>query len=84
MQPATFTSRDFNQNPSRIKRAAKDGTVIITERDRPDLVVMSYSAYTDLTGKRSTFLERIAMPDVPIIDLDTTLPATGPRAAELD
>lgn len=82
MPPTTFTSRDFNREPNRIKRAAKDGPVIITERSRPDLVVMSYERYATLTGQRPSFLDRIGMPGLSDIDLDTALPNDLPRAAD--
>ena len=82
MQPATFTSRDFNREPSRIKRAAKEGPVIITERSRPALVVMSYERYASLTGNGRSFLDRIGMPGLSDIELDTSLPKDPPRAVD--
>jgi prevent-host-death family protein len=47
----TFTSRQYNQDASAVKRAAKDGPVIITERGKPALVLMSYAAYERLKGR---------------------------------
>jgi prevent-host-death family protein len=38
MDVPTFTSREFNRSPGRVKRAAADGPVIITERGKPVLV----------------------------------------------
>ncbi|AHE51939.1 type II toxin-antitoxin system prevent-host-death family antitoxin [Sphingomonas sanxanigenens] len=84
MTSETFTSRDFNREPSRIKRAAKRAPVIITERNRPDIVVMSYERYTALTADAGSFLERIAMPGLSNLDLDTNLPTGSPRAAVFD
>lgn len=82
MPPATFTSRDFNREPSRIKRAAKQGPVIITERNRPDIVVMSYERYASLTGNGRSFLDRIGMAGLSGIDLDALLPRDLPRGAD--
>lgn len=82
MQPATFTSRDFNREPSRIKRAAKEGPVIITERSRPDLVIMSYERYASLTGDGRSFLDRIGMAGLSDVDFDTSLPKDTPRPVD--
>lgn len=48
--PTTFTAREYNQDASRVKRAAKDGPVIITERGRPAHVLMTVAAYERLKG----------------------------------
>lgn len=37
----TITSREFNQNRSKVKREARKGPVVITERGVPSFVVMS-------------------------------------------
>ncbi|MGF7152120.1 prevent-host-death family protein [Sphingomonas zeicaulis] len=84
MTTETFTSRDFNREPSRIKRAAKRAPVIITERNNPDIVVMSYQRYTELTAGTGSFLDRIAMPGLSDVDLDMILPKGGPQAAIFD
>lgn len=47
---ATFTAREYNQDASRIKRAANDGPVIITERGKPAHVMMTMAAYQRLKG----------------------------------
>jgi antitoxin (DNA-binding transcriptional repressor) of toxin-antitoxin stability system len=41
----TITSREFNQDVARAKRAARDGPVIITDRDRPAHVLLTYEEY---------------------------------------
>jgi len=46
----TLSSREFNQDASRAKRAAKAGPVIITERGRPAHVLMTIEDYRKLTG----------------------------------
>jgi prevent-host-death family protein len=50
MTITTLSSREFNQDASRAKRAAKDGPVIITERGRPAYVLMTIEDYRKLTG----------------------------------
>ena len=44
----TFTSREFNQDTARAKRAAKNGPVFITDRGTPSHVLMSFEEYEKL------------------------------------
>jgi hypothetical protein len=45
-----LTSREFNQDVGRAKRAAKRGPVIITDRGRPAYVLMLHKTYQRLAG----------------------------------
>jgi prevent-host-death family protein len=45
--PTTFTSREFNQDTARAKRAAEQGPVFITDRGRPAFVLMSIDDYRE-------------------------------------
>ncbi len=45
MATTTLTSREFHQNSARVKRAAQDGPVIITDRGKPTLVVQKFEDY---------------------------------------
>lgn len=47
--PAT----EFNRNPSHVKRLASQGPVVVTEHDRPTLVVLSFADYERLTASPS-------------------------------
>jgi prevent-host-death family protein len=47
---SVLTSREFNQDVARAKRAAADGPVIITDRGRPAYVLMRHETYRRLTG----------------------------------
>jgi prevent-host-death family protein len=76
--PETFTSRQYNQDASAVKRAAKDGPVIITERGKPAHVLMTYEAYERLKGRPKkkaplvAFLEGLALRDLDLArDPDT-------------
>lgn len=57
----TITSRDLNQNVSAAKRAAEAEPVIITDRGRPSLVLMSIEHYRRLSGERGSIVEMLAM-----------------------
>jgi prevent-host-death family protein len=59
----SITARDFNQDVSQAKRAARLGPVIITDRGRPTHVLVSIEAYRQLTGGGQTIVELLAAPD---------------------
>jgi len=44
----TFTSREFNQDTARAKRAAEKGPVFITDRGEPAYVLMSIAEFRRL------------------------------------
>ena len=60
----TFSSRDFNREPGRIKRAAVDGPVIITERGRPIIAVMPFAEYERLKAPPGNILDALDMDEV--------------------
>jgi len=70
MAIATFTSREFNQDVSRAKRAAKKGPVFVTDRGRPSHVLLSIEEYRKLNGKHKSIMELLAMPEVGDIDFE--------------
>lgn len=56
-----FSSREFNQDTSRAKRATESGPVYITDRGRPAHVLLSFDAYQELLGKHRV-LDLLAEP----------------------
>lgn len=71
--PETFTSRQYNQDASAVKRAANDGPVIITERGKPAHVLMTYAAYERLKGRSKKKASLVAfLESLPLGDLDLT------------
>jgi prevent-host-death family protein len=76
--PMTFTSREFNQDASRIKRAAAKGAVFITDRGRPAHVLMTIDEYERLHGKGMDGALVSFLESLPLADLDLTRePDTG-------
>jgi len=79
----TLSSREFNQDASGAKRAAKDGPVFITDRGRPSHVLMSIEEYRRITGKEESIALLLSMPagvgdfdfDPPRINNDLFRPA---------
>lgn len=56
-----YSSREFNQNVSAAKRAAKDGPVFITDRERPTHVLMTIEEYRRLNDGKKTIVELLAI-----------------------
>lgn len=57
------SSRDFNQDVSQAKRAARLGPVFITDRGKPTHVLMSIENFKNLTGQTESVVDLLAMPD---------------------
>jgi len=70
MTITTLSSREFNQDASGAKKAARRGPVFITDRGRPAHVLLSIEDYTKLTGSQSSIVELLAMPGGSAIDFD--------------
>jgi prevent-host-death family protein len=60
MAVTTLTSREFNQDTGRAKKAANTGPVFITDRGRPAHVLLSIEEYRRLTGTGLSVLEALA------------------------
>jgi prevent-host-death family protein len=79
----TMTSREFNQQTSRAKKAADKGPVIITDRGKPAYVLLSNEEFERLAGKKPfvSLYDALAMPETADIDLMDYIP---PRTVEPD
>lgn len=64
MTITTLSSREFNQDTSRAKHAARHGPVFITDRGRPAHVLITIEEYQKLTGGPMTLAEALAQSDV--------------------
>ncbi len=71
MTITTLSSRQFNQDASKAKKAAKDGPVFITDRGRPAHVLLTFEEYKKLTGKHTKIADLLAMPGIADIDFET-------------
>jgi prevent-host-death family protein len=70
MTVTTLSSREFNQDVSRAKRAAEEGPVIITDRGKPAYVLLRHDTYRRLTEGTPTIREMLAEPGVEDIEFD--------------
>ncbi|TWT10696.1 type II toxin-antitoxin system Phd/YefM family antitoxin [Reyranella sp. CPCC 100927] len=82
MSATTLTSREFNQDTGRAKKAALDGPVFITDRGKPAHVLLSIEEYQRLTGQHRNIADLLAMPDLPDVDLE--IPPRLERAKPVD
>lgn len=70
MAATTMSSREFNQDTARAKRAAKRGPVFITDRGRPAHVLLTFEEYRKMTGKSKDLVEMLAMPEAAEIEFE--------------
>jgi prevent-host-death family protein len=82
MPITTLTSREFNQDTSRAKKAASAGPVFITDRGQPAHVLLSIEDYRKLTGGQMSLAEALAQPNVS--DFEFTPPRMNPGFRKAD
>lgn len=70
MPITTMSSREFNQDASRAKKAAKEGPVFITDRGQPAHVLLSIEDFRRLTGSEMTLAEALAQSDAPDFEFE--------------
>ncbi len=70
MTITTLSSRQFNQDASKAKKAAKSGPVIITDRGRPAHVLLTYNEYKKITRGQSKIADLLAMPGIEDIEFE--------------
>ncbi|MBI3526012.1 MAG: type II toxin-antitoxin system Phd/YefM family antitoxin [Betaproteobacteria bacterium] len=73
MTITTFSSRQFNQDASKAKKAAQSGPVFITDRGRPAHVLLTFDEYKKITGGRTKIADLLAMPGIE----DASVPLEG-------
>lgn len=61
MTITTLSSRQFNQDASKAKKAAMSGPVFITDRGRPAHVLLTFEEYKKITGKQTKIADLLAM-----------------------
>ncbi|WP_336777045.1 type II toxin-antitoxin system prevent-host-death family antitoxin [Pantoea sp. USHLN256] len=70
MTVTRISSRAFNQEVSRAKKAAEEGPVYITDRGNPAHVLLTFEAYKKLTGSNRSIVDSLAMPEGVDIDFE--------------
>lgn len=82
MTITTLSSREFNQDTSRAKKAANDGPVFITARGKPAHVLLTVEAYQRLSGVTASIVDMLSMPKV--ADIDFNVPRLQSVAKPVD
>lgn len=77
MNITTLSSREFNQDTARAKKAAAGGPVFITDRGRAAHVLLTIERYQELSGPTTSIVMLLSMRDPGNMDFDP------PRAGEL-
>ena len=83
MTITTLSSRQFNQDAGKAKKAAAQGPVIITDRGRPAHVLLTFDDYQKIAGSRGNIADLLAMPAIDDVELAIPRSAETARAAEL-
>jgi prevent-host-death family protein len=82
MTITTLSSREFNQDTSRAKKAASEGPVFITDRGKPAHVLLSIEDYQRITGGHRKIADALAMPELADIEFDPPRVNIGLRPAD--
>lgn len=83
MPITTFTSREFNQDTARAKKAAALGPVVVTDRGTPSHVLLSYERYLALSGGSADIVTLLGMPEAAELDFEPPKSAVAGKAAGL-
>ena len=82
MTVTTLSSREFNQDVSKAKKATKDGPVFITDRGRPAHVLLSIEEYQKLAGGPANIIDLLAIPGVEDVEFEPVRAGTLYRPAD--
>jgi len=84
MTITTLSSREFNQDTSRAKKAANKGPVFITDRGEPAHVLLTIEDYRQLAGEHMSLADALAQKDADFAFDPPKLKGSRVRAADLD
>jgi prevent-host-death family protein len=70
MAITTLSSREFNQDTGKAKKATKRGPVFITDRGRPAHVLLTIEDYRRLAGGTVGIIDLLAMPGAEEIEFE--------------
>jgi prevent-host-death family protein len=83
MTITTLSSRQFNQDASKAKKAAQAGPVFITDRGRPAHVLLTFDDYKKITGVPTKIADLLAMSGAEDIELEIVPARDLARSANL-
>lgn len=81
MTTTILSSREFNQDTGKAKKAALQGPVFITDRGKPSYVLLTVEEYRKISGTQSNIVDLLAMSETdeiefqpPKLNLTTKVP----------
>jgi prevent-host-death family protein len=83
MPITTMSSREFNQDASGAKKAARNGPVFITDRGRPAHVLLTIDEYQKLAGGAASIIDMLAMPSIEDVEFEVVRVNNVYRPADL-
>lgn len=83
MPITTLTSREFNQDTARAKKAAAKGPVVITDRGAPSHVLLSYDRYLALSGETPDIVDLLGIAEAADIEFEPPKAGVVGRPADL-
>ena len=83
MPVTKLSSREFNQDIGKAKRASRKGPVIITDRGKPSQVLLSFEEYKRLTNQRRSITKALAMPGAADIEFDPQQSSIASKPVDL-
>ncbi len=85
MAITTISSREFNQDSGRAKKAARNGPVYITDRGQPAYVLLTFEDFRRRNGPEKSLADMLAQKDGAFFEFDPPK-LTGPfsEPAEFD
>jgi len=83
MAITTISSREFNQDSGRAKKAARNGPVYITDRGQPAYVLLSFEEFLRRSGAEKSLADLLAHPASAHLDFDPPR-LTGPFTHPVD
>jgi len=84
MSITTLSSREFNQDVTRAKKAAENGPVYITHRGKASHVLLSIDEYRRANGNKRTLVDALSMPGLAEIAFEPPRLGQLPKAAGFD
>ncbi|MDD5330564.1 MAG: type II toxin-antitoxin system prevent-host-death family antitoxin [Sulfuricella sp.] len=70
MTITTLSSREFNQDASGAKKAARNGPVFITDRGRPAHVLLTIEEFQKMAGGSISIIDLLAMPGIEDVEFE--------------
>jgi len=70
MSITKLSSREFNQDTSKAKRAARHGPVFITDRGRLSHVLLTAEEYDRIRGGNKSIVDLLGMPEAGEVEFD--------------